>query len=140
MFFVLFIYRQPWLVCHGSEEKRIVFAKQGKHTHTHTDRQAMVRAQIIADNLLLCIAFSKDGSTVYPMFQQKKTESRRFTFLLLFFSGTIFKKKRKSFFLKTEREELMMMGVRLCDYTANAQISMLQLILCDIVCFHSKCK
>lgn len=33
-----------------------------------------------------------------------------------------------------------MMGVGLCDYTANAHISMLQLILCDIVCFHSKCK
>lgn len=28
---------------------------------------------------------------------------------------------------------MMMMAVHLCDYTANAQITMLQLILCDIV-------
>lgn len=94
----------------------------------------MAQAHTIADNLLLCIAFSKDGSTVYLMFQQRNGLEAEYLPFYCSFLGTIFKKKKK------KKTNMMMMGVRLCDYTANAQISMLQLILCDIVCFHSKCK
>lgn len=93
----------------------------------------MAQAHMIADNLLLCIAFSKDGSTVYLMFQQNNgLEAGDLPFYCSSFLDTIFKTKNK--------KKTLMMGVRLCDYTANAYISMLQLILCDIVCFHSKCK
>lgn len=96
----------------------------------------MAQAHIIADNLLLCIAFSKDGSTVYLMFQQKNgLKAGDLPFYCSSFLGTIFKTKQNK-----QKKKTLMMGVRLCDYTANAYISMLQLILCDIVCFHSKCK
>lgn len=97
----------------------------------------MAQAHTIADNLLLCIAFSKDGSTVYLMFQQRNGLEAEYLPFYCSFLGTIFKKKNRK---KKTNMMMMMMGVRLCDYTANAQISMLQLILCDIVCFHSKCK
>lgn len=86
----------------------------------------MAQAHIL--KFLLCIAISKDGSIVYQMFQQKN--HLKAFFIALPFLAPSQKKK----------DQLMMMGVRLCDYTANAQISMLQLILCVIVCFHSKCK
>lgn len=41
-------------------QKCLVFAKPGGQT----DRQAVAKAHIIADDLLLCIAFSKVGSAV----------------------------------------------------------------------------
>lgn len=88
----------------------------------------MAAAHIIADDLLLCIAFSKDGSTVYLMFQQKNGLKAEDSPFYCSFLGTIFKKDK------------LLIGMGLCDYTANVQISMLQLILCDNVCFHSKCK
>lgn len=97
----------------------------------------MAQPHIFADKFLLCIAVSKDGSTVYLLFQQKNgLTAENSPFYCSSFLGAISKKKKK----KKRPMMMMMIGVRLCDYTANAQISMLQLILCDIVCFHSKCK
>lgn len=37
-----------------------------------TNTEATAQTRIIADNLLLCIAFSKDGSTVYLMLTEKQ--------------------------------------------------------------------
>lgn len=95
-------------------------------------RQAVCHT--IADNLLLCNAFSKNGSTVYLMFQQKNKICLSIAFF--FFLAPSLKKKKE----RKKKYKQLMMGVGLCDHTANAQISILQLFLCDIVCFHSKCK
>lgn len=65
------------------------------NTHTYTHRQAMAQAHTIADNLLLCIAFSKDGSTVYLMFQQRNGLEAEYLPFYCSFLGTIFKKKKK---------------------------------------------
>nr|CBN80905.1 Uncharacterized protein [Dicentrarchus labrax] len=87
--FVLLIYRNGLGSSVMVLKKCLVFAKQGRQTR----RQAMAQAHIIADNFLLCIAFSKDGSTVYLMFQQKNCLKAEDSPFYCCFLGTIFKKK-----------------------------------------------
>lgn len=71
-------------------KKCIVFAKLDRQTY----RQAVAEAHIIADDLLLYITFSKDGSTVYPMFQQKKGLKAEDSPFYCSFLGIIFKKRQ----------------------------------------------
>lgn len=83
--------------------KRLVFAKAG---------QANMRARlgpklnVIADNLLLCIAFSKDGSTVYLMFQRKKKNQKICLSIALFLAPSLRRKKKK----EKKKDKLLMMG------------------------------
>lgn len=80
----------------------------------------MAQTHIIADNLLLCIAFSKDGSTVYLMFQQKNgLKAGDLPFYCSSFLGTIFKTKQ-NIKKKKKKKDTDDGSVRLCDYTANA--------------------
>lgn len=82
--FVLFIYRNSLNSSVSILRKHLVFAE---HLCESKHRQAVTWAHIIADNLLLCIAFSTDGSTVYQMFQQEHSP------LCCSFLGTIWQRK-----------------------------------------------
>lgn len=93
----------------------------------------VVLAHAIADDLLLCIAFSKSWfycTASNPSTGRKLRKQKILLFVALFSAPS-----------QNQTNMMIMMRVRLCDYTANAQITMLQLILCGIVSvFIVKCK
>lgn len=68
--FLFFLFIDTALACHGFME--ISWCLLSKAGSVDKHRQTVTWAFIIAHNLLLCIAFSKEGSTVYLMVQQKK--------------------------------------------------------------------
>lgn len=93
---------------------------------SQTPRRTMGRAHIFADNCCCALHLVKMFLLCIDCSTAKWLKAEYLPFYCYFF-GTILEKDK-------------LMSEFLCAYTANAQISMLQLFSCDIVCVHSKCK